>query len=56
VHALDHAPNMPHAKQSHQARILGKTMTRQDWRRAIVFAEVIAPPLAMRPPSEGSAF
>lgn len=53
LHALDHPPSMPGTQQAKQIRVLGQVMTRQDWHRAIVVSELLAPPLALRPPDEG---
>lgn len=34
-------------------RILGTTMTHQDWRRAIVLQEIMGPPVSLRRPDQG---
>lgn len=52
LNALGHESTNPASDQPRPVRVLGAVMTRQDWRRAIVLGEVLAPPVAMRPPAE----
>ncbi len=46
-------PIHTHARTVAPVTLMGKTMTAQDWRRAIIARELLLPPLALRRPDEG---